>query len=377
MFFIQFLITDKLLASSIPTNDASFLQLENFEIVVNPYIQKGFEGVIIVANEQGLIFRKSNGHAIKGKSDYSTSTVVDIASLSKQFTAAAIMKLVEQGMMDTSLPISLYIENVPQNKADITVHHLLTHTAGFKRHLGRDEERLSKTEFLNKVMALPLTFGVGEKYHYSGIGYGLLALIVENVSGQEFEAYLFENLLESAGMFATGYLRPDWSQRIIPEVTRRYAGFSSPLKLLDSTKGDFWNLKGAGGILSTAEDMALWHIALLKGKILSYESQRLMFTPYVEENDDGYYYGYGWSVVPRKGKEPLIWHNGMSFFGKAEYWRLPHSGLMIFVASHEGDVEPWHIANALFKALEMEAGKGTSSASHLNIEQTETVNDSV
>ena len=351
VFLIQLSFNNKSLASTSPAHGTTFLQLKNFETAVNSYIQKGFEGTIIVANDHGPIFSKSSGQAIKGKSDYSTSTVVDIASVSKQFTAAAIMKLVEQGKIKTSHPISFYIENTPEGKAGITVHHLLTHTAGFKRRLGDDEERISRDEFEEQAMAMPLVFGVGEKYHYSNIGYGLLASIVENVSGQDFETYLFEHLLKPAGMFSTGYVRPDWSTRTIPEVNRLYAGFSSPLELLENTKGDFWNLKGSGGIFSTAEDMALWHIALLKEKNLSYESQQQMFTPHVKENDDGYYYGYGWSVVPREGKEPLVWHNGMSFFGKAEYWRLPQSGLMIFVASHEGDVEPWHIANALFKSL--------------------------
>ena len=67
--------------------------------------------------------------------------------------------------------------------------------------------------------------------------------------------------------------------------------------------------------------------------------------------EDGYYYGYGWSILPKEGKENLVWHNGFSFFGKAEYWRLPESGMMIFVASHKRNVSPWHIANDIYNAL--------------------------
>lgn len=331
----------------------TFIPKQTIDKTIEPFIIDGFEGTIIVSNQHGAIYRKSAGFAISKESKYESSTVVDIASISKQFTAAAIMKLVEQGKLKINDRISKYIENVPETKAKITIHNLLTHNAGFKRHLGRDEETLNKDDFIHKALNLPLAFGVGEKYHYSNIGYSLLAFIVEKLSGQDFETYLFDNLFEPAGMFTTGYLRPNWSQRTIPLVKRLYAGYASPLKMLESTKGDFWNIKGGGGILSTADDMALWHKALMEEKILSKRSQSMMYTPYISEDEEGYFYGYGWSVFPRYEKEPLIWHNGMSFFGKAEYWRLPQSGLMIFVASHKESSSPWHVANAIYKALEL------------------------
>jgi len=348
---LQFSLSLNSLASPPEAQAHSFLRFERFEAAIKPYVEKGFKGNIIVATKQGSIFSKSIGQAIAGKANYTPSTAVDIASVSKQFTAAAIMKLVELGKLDTSHSISRYIKGVPSDKANITIHHLLTHSAGFKRDVGRDEERISRDDYEQKAMASELAFGVGEQYHYSNIGYSLLAIIVEKVSGQGFEDFLFENLLEPAGMFATGYSRPDWSQRTIPEVTRLYKGYRQPLELFNDLEGEYWNMMGSGGIISTAEDMLKWHLALLKGKVLSVASQQQMFSPHVAEYDDGYFYGYGWSVVPFADKENLVWHNGMSFFGKAEYWRLPEQGLMIFVASHEGDVEPWSIANALYQTL--------------------------
>lgn len=336
------------------TNDTfTFIEKDTISDAIDPFIKGGFEGVISVSNETDTLYQKAVGFSIEGEKHYTMSTVVDIASVSKQFTAAAIMKLVEQGQLKTSSLVSDYVSGIPDDKASITVHHLLTHTAGFKRHLGKDEDKLVKEAFIKKALDAPLAFAVGETYHYSNIGYQLLAYLVEEVSGDTFETYLFENLLKPADMFSTGYLRPDWSQRTIPEVKRLYAGFASPLTMMKSTDGDFWNLLGGGGILSTANDMHLWHKALQEEKVLSKESQSIMYTPHVNENEEGYYYGYGWSVVPREGKEPLIWHNGMSFFGKAEYWRLPESGIMIFVASHKGDVSPWHVAHAIYKALNL------------------------
>lgn len=349
----QLLWADSSLTINPMSESGTFISRQTIDTTIEPFITDGFEGTIIVSNQHGAIYRRSAGFAIAEDSKYKSSTVVDIASVSKQFTAAAIMKLAEQGKLETNDLISKHIENVSEAKANITIHNLLTHTAGFKRHLGRDEEKLNRDEFIHKALNMPLAFGVGEKYHYSNIGYGLLAFIVEEVSGQDFESYLFDNLLEPAGMFSTGYLKPDWSQRTIPEVKRLYAGYASPLKMLESTDGDFWNLKGGGGIFSTADDMALWHEALMKQEILSKRSQSIMYAPYISEDEEGYFYGYGWSVVPRDEKEPLIWHNGMSFFGKAEYWRLPQSGLMIFVASHKENSSPWRVANAIYKVLEL------------------------
>ncbi len=321
------------------------------KILVNHINNKGFEGTVIISNESGTIYNKSHGFSIEEVSKYDSSTPVDIASVSKQFTAATIMKLVDQGKLRIEDKISKYVMDVPTDKSQITIHDLLTHTAGFKRHSGRDEERIGKDKFVKRVMAQPLAFNVGEKYHYSNIGYGLLAYIVEEVSGFNFETYLYKNLLEPAGMYSTGYLRPEWPNHALPEGEEEYAGFGNSIEMIKSLDGNFWNLIGGGGIYSSAKDMQRWHVALMEGKILSYQSQELMYKPHVPE-EDGYFYGYGWSIVPKPGKEKLVWHNGMSFFGKAEYWRLPKTGMMIFVASHKRDVSPWQVARDIYNALQ-------------------------
>ena len=339
-------VTNKLTAKVMFNNVKDNLN----EIVAEHVNKKGFEGTIIVSNESGAIYQKSHGEAIEGIEKYDSSTPVDIASVSKQFTAASIMKLVEQGKLNIQDPISKYIKGIPKDKSSITIHNLSTNTAGFKRHSGRDENKLSKDEFIRKVMKLPLAFQVDEKYHYSNIGYGLLAYIVEETSGVDFETYLYENLLKPSGMHSTGYLRPTRSKKTIPEIKDKYAGFSNGIEMFSGLDGNHWNILGGGGIYSTAEDMQRWHTALMAGNVLSPASQAQMYKPHVPE-EDGYYYGYGWSILPKEGKENLVWHNGFSFFGKAEYWRLPESGMMIFVASHKRNVSPWHIANDIYNAL--------------------------
>lgn len=219
------------------------------DIAIDSVIDKDFVGTIIVANSDGVIYKKSAGFAVKATAKYSASTVVDIASVSKQFTAAAIMTLVQQGKLETTAPISRYINNVPSDKSAVTLHHLLTHTAGFKRHLGRDEEQISKEASLHKALSLPLAFKVGEQYHYSNVGYGLLAQIIENVSGMPYESYLFKHLFAPAGMLSTGCVRPDWSQRVVSTLEAPYAGYTSPVKMITAMEGQFYNLIGSGGIL--------------------------------------------------------------------------------------------------------------------------------
>jgi CubicO group peptidase (beta-lactamase class C family) len=351
VIFLQVITFNSAKAAIDKELDRNFINISDIKKAISPFEEKGFKGIITVADKNGAIYKKAFGQAINGKAKYTSSTVVDIASVTKQFTAAAVLKLMEQGKISLNAPIGKYIGNVPKDKREITIHQLLTHTSGLKRHSGRDEEAISMEEFLKRALSSKLAFGVGEKYHYSNIGYSMLASLIEILSGQSFEDYLFQNLFKPAEMFSTGYERPDWTSRTIPELSTPYAGFNSPLKMVQGMNGNYWNLLGGGGILTTSEDMVLWHQALLDNKILTKNSKELLFTPYTQEEEEGYYYGYGWSIVPKESSEPLIWHNGMSFFGKAEYWRMPQSGFMIFVASHEGNVEPWQIAKALYDTL--------------------------
>src|SRR5262249_25703156 len=136
-------------------------------------------------------------------------TVFSIGSITKQFTAAAILQLEMQGKLNVQDSISKYLPNVPKDKEAITLHHLLTHSAGLESDFGAtDYEPVTREPYIRRALAAKLRSVPGQRYHYANSGYSLLAAIVEIVSGQDYEAYLQENLFKPAGMTKTGYRLP-------------------------------------------------------------------------------------------------------------------------------------------------------------------------
>ena len=167
--------------------------------------QVGFYGSVLVALDEDLVISKGYGFNNKERQIKNTpTTVFDIGSITKQFTAAAILKLEMQGKLSTDHKLSKYLDDIPIDKENITIHDLLRHQSGLISNVGKDYEKISKEEFLNKVLSSKLRFEVGSGFSYSNLGYSLLAMIIEKVSGQTYETYLYENLWKPAEMHMTG-----------------------------------------------------------------------------------------------------------------------------------------------------------------------------
>ena len=134
-------------------------------------------------------------------------TVYDIGSLTKQFTAAAVVKLEMLGRLDVHQPISDWLGPVPADKAGITVQQLHTHTAGLVDALGDDYQPLTHRQLVTRALASPLRAAPGTSYHYSNVGYSLLAVIIERASGTSYERFLARHLFRPAHMTQTGWSR--------------------------------------------------------------------------------------------------------------------------------------------------------------------------
>ena len=162
----------------------------------------GFSGAVLVAKDDQIILKKAYGFANREtKQPYTVDMVSCIGSVTKQFTGAAILKLEMMGKLNTSDSIAKYLPNVPADKAGITIHHLMTHTAGFSGDLGgTDEEPISRDDLVAKVLAAPLASKPGERFEYSNEGFSLAGAIVERVSGQSYEAFLRQQLFLPADM---------------------------------------------------------------------------------------------------------------------------------------------------------------------------------
>jgi CubicO group peptidase (beta-lactamase class C family) len=267
----------------------------------------GFSGAVLVAKEGKIVLNKGYGMAIDGEGvPNSSETVFSVGSITKQFTAAAIMTLEMQGRLGTDDPISKYLKAVPDDKAGITLHHLLTHTSGLVRDVGGDYEVAHRDDTVMKILQQPLEFSPGERFEYTNVGYTLLAAIIETVSGMSYEEYLSAYLFRPSGMDYTGYRMPVWDDRV---VAHWYVEGRDNGTALDKLY-PYWNLIGNGGVLSTTLDMYRWHLALCGNDILSEEAKAKLYR--TELND----YAYGWDVVDSPYGR-LIQHDGGSRLGNA------------------------------------------------------------
>lgn len=274
--------------------------------------KNGFSGAISVVKNGKIIINKGYGEANKStKTLNNPNTIFDIGSNTKQFTATAILKLAELGKLKLSDPLSNYFEDLPVEKQAITIHQLLTHTAGFTESIGRDFDKISQELFFEQLFSSKLLSKPGEKYSYSNVGYSILGRIIELTSGQAYEVFLNEHLFAPAGMKQTGYLLPNWNtKQMSRSYNRGILDAESPIIRYQKDGDITWHLKANGGINSTQNDMLLWYEALKSNKIISKESLKKLLTPHVDHSNGKYSYAYGWSVRILENNIKRIAHNG-------------------------------------------------------------------
>jgi len=298
--------------------------------------KNGFSGSLLVAKEGKIILSKGYGLADRKRNiPVTNQTVFTIGSITKQFTGAAILKLQMMGVLSVNDPITKYFDNVPDDKKEITLHHLLTHTAGFPGTIGGDFEAVLRDEFIKLAMETKLHRKPGELYEYSNVGYSLLGAIIEIVTGKTYEAFLHDNLFKPAGMMKTGYRIPKWNP---DELAHGYRGDKDWGTLIDkpwAEDGPYWHLRANGGILSTVEDMYKWHLALGGDKILSKEAKKVYYTPHVPEGEGAdSYYGYGWAIFTTPRNTRLIAHNGGNMIFAADFRRYVDEDVVIIIMSN-------------------------------------------
>ncbi|MEJ3653418.1 serine hydrolase domain-containing protein [Actinomycetes bacterium KLBMP 9759] len=275
-------------------------------------------------------------------------TVYDVMSISKQFTAAAVLKLEAMGRLRVSDPISAHVGPVPVDKRGITVHHLLTHTAGLVEGLGDDYDELSRDAMLAGALGSTPLSAPGAEFHYSNVGYSVLAAIVEKVSGVGYERFLATHLFGPAGMTSTGYVLPRWERdRIAVEYDAQGVDRGRPNERPWDVDGPFWNLRGNGGILSTARDMFRWHRALTGDTVLPASARTALFTPHVAEPGSVESYAYGWGIVETDHGR-IAQHDGGNDWAFANYARsvdrFPDDAVMSFWVSNSAYREPgWNL----------------------------------
>ncbi len=311
-------------------------RIENY---LNELEKVGFRGSVLIGLNGQRVISKGFGFSNESlKLKNTPTTIFDIGSITKQFTAAAILKLEMQGKLSVNDKLSGFFSDVPQDKSEITIHDLLRHQTGLPSVVGDDYDKTTESEFIDKVMKTPLEFENGTRFSYSNVGYSLLGIIIEKVSGVSYEEFLYQNLWKPAGMETTGYTRANFDKNLIANGYKEDMEWGKPIDKGWDTDSPFWHLKGNGGILSTTEDLYKWDLALLSDRILSKQAKQKYFAPKLrtEETTEGYY-AYGWDVHQTDRNTTVIQHNGTNRVFYADFRRFVDESVTIIMLLNKAD----------------------------------------
>jgi CubicO group peptidase (beta-lactamase class C family) len=280
----------------------------------------GFAGTVCVYDHGKEIFSGAYGLANQATGmPHERDTVFDIGSLTKSFTATAVLQLQEKGKLRLEDTLDKYLPGAPDDKKAITIRELLSHTAGLDSDFPFSEkatgyyEQVSRDEALKRIFATTLIAKPGEMYSYSNLGYILLAAIIEQSSGTTYHDYIRQNIFRPAGMTSSGF----WGDEM-PRVPSRLIAHSyedgkdtgSPDKLSATT----WMDQGGGEMVSNAKDLYRFLQAFLDNRLVSKESRQLMWTKVKGR------YGLGWFIDEVRGERRVEHAGDYIGFGTELEW---------------------------------------------------------
>ncbi|HWO00066.1 MAG TPA: serine hydrolase [Blastocatellia bacterium] len=312
---------------------------------------------VIVVKDGKVVFRKGYGKAnLELGVAAEPEMIFRLGSVTKQFTAVAILMLAEQGKLSIGDEITSYLPDYPTNGQKITIQNLLTHTSGIKSYTSLPEwlqlwrKDMPLKELIDLFKDKPMDFAPGESWSYNNSGYVLLGAIIEKVSGQSYKDFVEKRIFAPLGMSHSFY---DSTERVI---AGRVSGYSKG-------KDGFVNCAylsmtqpyAAGSLMSSVDDLALWDAALYTEKIVKQESLKRAWTPAVLNNGKPTHYGYGWAMNSYEGHRIVMHGGGINGFS-TDAIRLPDDRIFVAVLTNRdtGEPSPDDIA---FKIAAMMIGK--------------------
>ena len=263
--------------------------------------------MILVANDTSVIIDKA--FSAPGARTLSAQSQFNIGSITKGFTAAAILRLRSQHRLSFSDPISRFFPYAPIAKRGITVFHLLTHTSGLRGH-SAGSGIMRREGAVNAILAQPLDYPPGTRYRYMDDDYQLLAAIIEVASGVTWEEYVTRELLQPARMYSTGFQGGDWGH------------------------------KGANGMRSTARDLYRWLSAVHHERLFGRTESKELEAPLMHVRSEPpfeIHYGYGTRIYVRNGRVAEVLHSGSGDANHTCVARLLSDGRMVIVLSSSGN----------------------------------------
>jgi CubicO group peptidase (beta-lactamase class C family) len=279
------------------------------------------------------------------KSPARAETVFEIGSLTKQFTAACILLLAQDGKLSIDDKISHHLADTPAGWSNITIRHLLTHTSGIRNYTGLNgfelAKRLTQAQFIKAIGVQAMDFAPGEQAKYCNSGYNLLGFIVENTSGKNYWSFLAERIWGPLGMNSCTNRDP------VIIVPNRADGYIRKKGALQNRDSDLTDVFSAGAIVSTVGDLAKWNASLDTEKLLTASSKMQMWTAAKLNDGKECQYGFGWRIGQVDGHKN-IGHSGSTSGFSASLQRFPDDKLTVIALCNSD--EP-NIATTLAKSI--------------------------
>lgn len=301
--------------------------------------------VLVIENGKSVVSRSYGLADLEAHVAAKPQTNYRLASVSKQFTAASILLLAQDGKLSLDDPLRKWLPSLPAGADIITLKHVLTHTSGlidYEDVMAQDateNEQVHDADVLRLLESQDRTyFAPGSDYRYSNSGYALLALIVEKASGKRYAAFLQDRIFVPLGMSHTVAY-----EKGVSTVADRAYGYS----LIDgkwrrTDQSSTSAVLGDGGIYSSIDDLAKWDAALYDDRLLNAQSRKLASTPWTKTDDPAVEYGYGWRI-----SGDSQWHSGESIGFRNVIVRYPTARLTVVVLTNRDDPEPYRKAQQI------------------------------
>ena len=264
---------------------------ERLDAALRRYEQYGLHGAVLVVQGGRVVLSEGYGLADRDlRTRWTAGTAFNAGAVAKMLTSAAILKLEEQGRLRVTDRVADYLGAFPAPKDGVTIHHLLTHTAGLAKPWA-PIFRADRDAFVQAMKATPVDYRPGEGHRYTDLGHALLAAVIEVASGMRYEEFVRAALLAPAGMTDTRFEEEPPSSAPQAVEYAQAAGTGSRV----GPRAYQWGRRGAMGVLTTLEDLWRWHRALERGALLGPEARARMLTGWVDAGRPTWI-GYGWEV---------------------------------------------------------------------------------
>ena len=312
--------------------------------LMQPYAGAAPGACVLVLRDGAPVFRRGYGLAnLEERTPATPVTNYRLASVTKQFTAAAILLLAEDHRLGLDDPVRRWLPSLPPAADAVTVRRLLTHTSGLIDY--EDVIPATLTRQLRDADVLEILksqdrtyFAPGAGYRYSNSGYALLALIVEKASGKSFATFLHERIFQPLGMNGTVAFEDG-----VSSVPNRAFGYSQANGTwIRTDQSQTSAVLGDGGVYSSIDDLARWDAALYDERLLTAESRRLAFTPATPTDDPAVQYGFGWRITGDS-----VWHSGETMGFRNVIVRDLKRRLTVVILTNRDDPEPYRTAVAI------------------------------